>query len=254
MELFDTLLQRGHSAWLIGATIAVIGIVGICLWLLRSRAQERQQHSATRARARRSELILEASGEGIFELDVSGRIRYASPAALQMLGYTAEELIGIDHRTIVASNETELSMGDLKRPVRYTTDVRRGVGATLKRKDGRLRPVEYRIVPMYDGERSVGTLMAFADISERVRLDLMLQDMQATAKVGAWEFLPDNDRLIWTDEVYRIHDLPVGSSIDLRRVMKCYDLSDQSVREKLWSDALKMGREFTLDTRLLTAK
>ena len=132
--------------------------------------------------------------------------------------------------------------------------MRRGVGATLKRKDGRLRPVEYRLVPLLDGSRTIGTLMTFSDISERVRLDLMLQDMQETAKVGAWDYLPDNDRLIWTDEVYRIHDMTVGCSLDLRRIEQCYDEADRKVYKKLWEESLATGRPFEAEMRMVTGK
>ena len=68
------------------------------------------------------------------------------------------------------------------RRVRYTTDIMRGVGALLRRKDGQLRPVEYRIVPVTEEGTSVGTVLVFRDVSERVRLDNLLKDMQTTAQ------------------------------------------------------------------------
>jgi PAS domain S-box-containing protein len=182
-------------------------------------------------------------------------VRFANPAALRMLGYSAEELIGVDYRSIVASSEGEVNFAEPPaRAVRYTTDMRRGVGATLKRKDGRIRPVEYRLVPLLDGQRTIGTLMTFADISERVRLDVMVNDMQQTAKVGAWEYLPDNDRLIWTDEVYRIHDMPIGGSLDLKRVIAYYDEADQRAHAKLWEESLTTGRDFEAEMQIKTVR
>jgi PAS domain S-box-containing protein len=255
MQYIDSLLRDGAG------TILLIGAVGIALgalilfaWQLRARAQERAMHAAMLAKAHRNELIVEASGEGIFELDAAGHVRFASPAAARMLGYTADELVGLDYRQVIAAAESEVNIADPTRPVRYTTDMRRGVGATLKRKDGRLRPVEYRLVPIVADQRTVGTLMTFADISERVRLDLMLNDMQVTAKVGAWEYLPDNDRLVWTDEVYRLHDLPVGSSLDLKRIIAGYDPADQRVVGRHWEAAIATGREFETESHLTTSR
>ena len=40
------------------------------------------------------ELILHAAGEGIYGLDGEGKVTFANPAAAEMLGSTAEELIG----------------------------------------------------------------------------------------------------------------------------------------------------------------
>ncbi len=255
MGFVESLLQHGGGlAVVAGAVLAAIPALLIIFWLLRSRADDRRAQVQAKAKARRNESIVEASGEGIFELDATGRVRYANPAAARMLGFAVEELVGVDYRSIVTNAESEVHIADPARPVRYTTDMRRGVGATLKRKDGRLRPVEYRLVPLLDGPRTIGTLMTFADISERVRLDVMLQDMQATAKVGAWEYLPDNDRLIWTDEVYRIHDIPVGSSLDFKRIEVCYDEGDRRAYKKLWDESLATGRDFEAEMRIATTQ
>jgi len=39
-------------------------------------------------------LILDSAGEGIYGLDVDGRCTFVNPAALKLIGFTAEELIG----------------------------------------------------------------------------------------------------------------------------------------------------------------
>jgi PAS domain S-box-containing protein len=248
MDSLESFLQRGSGmAVAVGAALLIV-----IAWMWNARRAERRARAETDAKARRNESIVDASGEGIFELDAAGFVRYANPAAVRMLGYSLEEIIGVDYRSIVASSDSEVKVAEPARQVRYTTDMRRGVGATLKRKDGRLRPVEYRLVPLLDGQRTIGTLMTFADISERVRLDVMLTDMQRTAKVGAWEYLPDNDRLIWTDEVYRIHELPVGGSLDLKRVILHYDEADQRLYGKLWQESLTTGRDFEAEMRLKT--
>ncbi len=253
MDFLESILSRGGiAAVAVGAATIAAPASAVVGWLLRTRSAEREKQAISMVTARRNASIVEASGEGILELDSAGLVRYANPAAIRMLGYSFEELLGVDYRSIVSSSDSSAMKGEPARPIRYTTDMRRGIGATLKRKDDRSRPVEYRLVPLLDGERTVGTLMTFSDISERVRLDAMVQDMQQTAKVGAWEYFPDNDRLIWTDEVYRIHDLPIGSSIDLKRVAGCYDEADRRVYEKLWQASLEYGHAFEAELKLRT--
>ncbi len=44
--------------------------------------------------ARDNEGIISAAGEGIFRNDLEGRVTFANPAALAMLGYSVKEVLG----------------------------------------------------------------------------------------------------------------------------------------------------------------
>jgi PAS domain S-box-containing protein len=253
MGLFASILGQGGWAGIAaGVFLAGVPAALIVIWLWLRQRQEREQRAHAAIKARRNELIVEASGEGIFELDTEGRVRYANPAAARMSGYGSDELLGLDYRDLVSVAHLENAEPGTKR--RFTTDMRRGIGAMLKRKDGRLREVEYKVMPISDPGMSPGALFTFADMSERARLDAMIQDMQATAKIGAWEYWPDNDRLIWTDEVYRIHDLPVGGSIDLKHIIQFYDPVDQATVSAKWRNAIKNGEGYEAELHLVTPK
>jgi len=256
MGLLQSILQHGGWAALTtGFVLAAVPCAFGVVWLWVVRATERRRLALTDNTARRNAAIVEAAGEGIFELDAAGCIRYANPAAVRLSGYAIEELDGIDYRQIISVAESDAP--DVKRKLRFTTDMRRGVGAMLRRKDGRLRPVEYRVVALSNnvaGHRTAASLFTFADMSERARLDAMLLEMQATATVGGYEYWPDNDRLVWTDEVYRIHDLPLGAPVDAKKVMEHYDPVDRLAVAKGWREAIETGAGFTVEVRLTTPK
>ncbi|MDD1612048.1 MAG: EAL domain-containing protein [Methylococcaceae bacterium] len=63
--------------------------------------ERRQAEAALRASETRFRLLLESAGDGILGLDAEGRCTFVNQAALAMLGYTQEELLGQDtHATI----------------------------------------------------------------------------------------------------------------------------------------------------------
>ena len=120
---------------------------------------------------RRNELILNSVGEGILGLDLEGRLTFVNPAAVAMLGYESEELIGrkghgLYHHTREDGNP-------------YTEDecpIHQAVAAgnlcpiteeVFWRKDGKSFPVRYSSAPIVENGRAVGTVVTFRDVTER---------------------------------------------------------------------------------------
>jgi PAS domain-containing protein len=56
--------------------------------------RRRQERELTQLH-RQNQLILESAGEGIYGLDLEGNTTFVNPAAATMLGYQAEELLGV---------------------------------------------------------------------------------------------------------------------------------------------------------------
>ena len=115
--------------------------------------------------------ILAHIGQGIHGIDASGNILFENPAAAQMLGCVADDLIGqfacdTEHHQIDGSfyrvNEAVIHSTLRDGEVQCVTD------EIFWRKDGSLFPVEYSVAPMrtVTGEIS-GAVVVFSDISER---------------------------------------------------------------------------------------
>ena len=195
--LHGLLTVSGIAGLVVGLLLAGAPLV----WLLLRRGQSKSGPSRQDAASthRRNQAIVEGAGEGVLELDNVGQVRYANPAAAKLLGYDIEELPGLDYRVLINTQSDDDNRTDPVRRVRYTTDIMRGVGALLRRKNGQFRPVEYRIVPVTEQGATVGTVLVFHDVGERVRLDNLLKDMQTTARIGGWEYDVDTHKIHWTE-------------------------------------------------------
>ena len=227
----------------------------ISLFLLRHlRRHLRRRHAQLTSANRRNQSIVEGSGEGVLELDNVGHVRYANPAAAKMLGYEPEELAGLDYRVLINTQEDGDPRTDPVRRVRYTTDIMRGVGALLRRKNGTFRPVEYKILPVTEEGASVGTVLVFRDIGERVRLDNLLKDMQATAKIGGWEYDVISKQLHWTEALYGIHDLPFGHAIDVESHRAFFHSEDQQKLQAAERMAVDKGLPSDMLLRMTSAR
>ncbi|NLG75378.1 MAG: PAS domain S-box protein, partial [Xanthomonadaceae bacterium] len=210
---------------------------------------ERLQQSLL-AENRRNHAVVEGSGEGVLELDHVGNVRYANPAAGKLLGYEVDELIGLDYKVLI----NDQLDGDAVRRVRYTTDIMRGVGALLRRKDGAYRPVQYKIVPVTEQGVTVGTVLVFRDVTDRVRLDNLLKDMQATAKIGGWEYDLETKKSHWTEALYAMHDLPVNTPIEDKDLLAMLHPEDQLKVRAAVQKAVESGATADLQARLTNAR
>jgi len=237
---------------IVGLAAAGIPAVFALWYFVRARRAARIEHEELFVTNRRNRAIVDASGEGVLELDGEGRVRFANPSAARQLGYEPDELPGLDYRVLINTDD-QLEAGDVVQRVRYTTDIMRGVGALLRRKDGQRRPVEYKIVGVNENN-TIGTILTFRDVTDRVRVDSLLRDMQSTAKIGGWEYEVATRKLHWTEAVYAIHDLPVNHHLDLEKLQKYCHPEDLPQLMAAGEQALRSGRSADLQLRIITAK
>jgi PAS domain S-box-containing protein len=115
--------------------------------------------------------LLASTVDAVYAVDAQGRILFANPAALAILGYDAvDALIGRDsHATIHARHPDGRPYPESECPLlrpRSTGEVVRVEEDWFVRRDGTFVPVAYSSAPvMVDGGR--GAVVVFRDITER---------------------------------------------------------------------------------------
>lgn len=141
---------------------------------------EEALHMATRQR----EQILEAVDDGIFGMDLDGKVSFINEAGARMLGYTADQLVGRDLHELIHhshadgtpySRSTSPILQALRRcePIRMRDEV-------FWRQDGTAIPIEYSANPLIEGGEVCGMVVAFQDVSERRRLEKMKDEFIST--------------------------------------------------------------------------
>ena len=136
---------------------------------------------------RRNQLILRCAGEGIYGLDRDGMTTFVNPAAAEMLGWTADELVGKPQHDTIHHSEPDGSTFPREDCPIYSAfndgKVHRVDDEVFWRKDGTSMPVEYVSTPIRDeaGELA-GAVVTFNDITERKRqqeaLELALAEVE----------------------------------------------------------------------------
>jgi two-component system NtrC family sensor kinase len=116
--------------------------------------------------------IIESAGDGIVRLDREGRIVSIHPAAVEMVGWTAEELLGRPHHAVFHHTHIDGTPYPwdecLVKATLEDGTVYRVSNEVFWRKDGTGFPVEYTSTPILDGDDLRGAVLVFRDITERV--------------------------------------------------------------------------------------
>jgi PAS domain S-box-containing protein len=94
------------------------------------------------------------------------------------------------------------------------------------------------------------TAAAFQRVRETNRLFSMAG---ALASIGHWRFEVDGDSVMWSDEVFHIHGLPVGTPPPLTRAMDFYHPDDRARVEAELTAAIAERRGFEWEARIIGA-
>ncbi len=145
---------------------------------------------------------------------------------------------------------------------RYRVDYR------VKRLDGGWRHLEARGFVVFDGERNpvrmVGTCLDISDLTEaeeslrtaneRLRRDEdLLNETGRMAKVGGWELDLATNRLAWTEETCRIHEVPPGFEPTVESAIGFYHPEDRPIIAEAVRRAAEVGQPFDVNLRIVTA-
>lgn len=137
--------------------------------LNREIAERMQAESEAKRLQKQMELILNSAGEGIFGLDTDGNVTFANNAALLMIGWEAEELIGKPHHELVhhsCQDGRPLDSSDCPISQAFRDGiVHSSSNDVFWTKEGTFFPVEYVSTPIVDDGKIRGAVVVFRDRS-----------------------------------------------------------------------------------------
>jgi PAS domain S-box-containing protein len=146
--------------------------------------EQTQAEEDLKALTRQHQSILDSVGDGIFGMDLAGRLTFINRRGADLLGYSSKDLLGRDMHALIHHSHADgspfpkedcpiLRSVERETPLQVDNDV-------FWRRDEKSLPVQYVACPLVANGRVDGVVVAFADVTERRRLDRMKDEFIAT--------------------------------------------------------------------------
>ncbi|MCX6756965.1 MAG: PAS domain-containing protein [Candidatus Nomurabacteria bacterium] len=100
----------------------------------------------------------------------------------------------------------------------------------------------------------LGYIGSCYDVSELENSKILLDITGSMTKTGGWEINIESNKLHWTDEVYKIHEVEKDFSLSVENALKFYIGDSIKKITDAVNDAIKLGKPFDVELQLKTAK
>ncbi|MBU0961031.1 MAG: PAS domain-containing protein, partial [Proteobacteria bacterium] len=137
---------------------------------------------------KRLQAILNSAGDGIVGLDIQGKVTFVNQKATELLGWSAEELIGNPHHSMVHHSHqdgTDFPVQDcpILKAYKEGQDYSESDDIFWK-KSGQNFSVEYTSTPLLDENKVTGAVVVFKDIGKTRKLKKQLELILNSAGEG----------------------------------------------------------------------
>lgn len=232
-----------------GETAAVV----FCRDVTDHRTRERELEEAKS----RFKALFDKAPDAMVIHDSEGRIVDANEQLVENLGYAREELLSMDI--------FDFEVGPEQKQLRQLwetmdTDKILKLEGKNKRKDGSQFPVEVWVsrIEIHNKTRFLALSRDITDRKERERelkrTRNVIEKTQENASIGWWEVDLKDNALHWSDEVYRIHEVPPDQDLSLEQATNFYHPEDRQRIRQAMEDVREKGESYDLELRIITAQ
>jgi rsbT co-antagonist protein RsbR len=203
----------------------------------------------------RYDIFFQTARELLCVLKSDGRLVVSNQAFRDTLGYSEDALLGEDFARLLHPDDA----GPLRAFLGSTepANARLDMNARFLHRDLGHRRLVFCLRRVAGEAEVYGSGIEAAaqePVEEWRRRSEIFQKMQATARVGGWEVDCATGNQYWTEETYRIHEVPAGFDPRVDSGIAFYAPEIRPVITAAWGACVSEGKPYDLELQIITAK
>ena len=217
----------------------------------------KQSDGALRASERALNLIINTIPMLAWSTDPTGSVDFLNRRWLEFTGLSAEQASGFGWSVAIHPDDAKGLIDYWQAALDAGTEV--DVEARMRRFDGQYRWFLFRASPLRD---EAGKIIKWygtnVDIEDRKRADeelrrseAFLAEGQKLSRTGTFAWWPDTMKFIWSEELYRIHEIDLGTPISTEIAQVRVHPDDMSLVRETTAKGVETGSDYEHTHRAL---
>jgi PAS domain S-box-containing protein len=202
--------------------------------------------------------LIENSWELITIMAVDGTILFESSSSERILGYPPQELVGKNALEYIHPDDLEKAVAALS--PEPPGETQRSIETRFRHRNGSWLYLEADGRDLREHPSVKGIIINSRDITRRKLSEEKEKETHALlriagekAKLGGWSVNLQENRVIWSDEVAAIHEMPPGYSPSVEQGISFYPPEWRERITKVFTDCAQKGIPYNEEMEIITA-
>jgi len=186
--------------------------------------------------------------------DIHGNILEVNEKGRQVLGYSLEEIPGLNLRDLVPNENKSLVQPYLDRILKNGEDSGMMV---LKKRNGEWIYWLYNNMVEKDQNGKQYVVSSALNLTDRIKLEKdlehtkqMLEQTNIVAQVGGWEVDVKKNEIYWSDSTRLIHGVSEDFQPNMENVFSFFDPEERTIIEHRFNRAIETGQSYDFEIQL----
>ncbi len=206
-------------------------------------------------------MLIQNNADAIMVLNENGEVIFASDSLYRMMGYNADEIIGVNTFNFIYSEDLPALK---KHFIKVLKNPGKSMDITYRRvkKDGTIIWCEGTALNLLHDPAIQGIVINFRNITERKEAEEQIRqsethltEAQRLAKMGSWNYDIKADKLTWSEESYNVFDTDKQTFVETHdSFLHLIDEKDREFVLQTSKHTQETGEAFTLEYHITTPK